>query len=250
MGLRSKAGVVTLVGLATANCVVLVSGGVAVANSSAASSKVVRACVKKSGGATRIVGAKTKCRKNERLVTWNKTGPKGARGPAGPKGARGPAGPKGATGPAGPRGATGPQGPKGDRGPQGPKGDPGPQGPPGPLPAAFRKHQPFTLPVGEDFTKVAWIDLPAGTYVIQAGALIVGGDARCGISANGAAPAYNQIVSSGGLAEGMWRPLTEIIRVPGTGQATLMCARIPQRGQPSVGADLTAIKVNDSSIEN
>ncbi|WP_289009405.1 hypothetical protein [uncultured Thermomonospora sp.] len=240
MGLRSKAGVVTLVGLATANCVVLVSGGVAVANSSAASSKVVRACVKKSGGATRIVGAKTKCRKNERLVTWNKTGPKGARGPAGPKGA---------TGPAGPRGATGPQGPKGDRGPQGPKGDPGPQGPPGPLPDAFRKPMETVIAVGANYTKVAWIDLDPGTYLVQVGALISGGTARCGISVNGGGPAISRLLSSNGVSGGLWHPLSEIITLPSTGQATLMCAQVPQGGSPSVGADFATIKVSSRSAE-
>jgi hypothetical protein len=48
------------------------------------------ACVKKQGGAMRLVSARTKCRKGtERKVSWNTTGPAGKNGPAGKDGANG-----------------------------------------------------------------------------------------------------------------------------------------------------------------
>jgi hypothetical protein len=102
------------------------------------------------------------CRRSDKQITWNQTGPTGPAGPTGPTGAAGPQGLKGDTGPAGTTGAdgaAGPQGLKGDTGPtgaagadgaagpqglkgdtgatgpagaQGPKGDTGAQGPAGP----------------------------------------------------------------------------------------------------------------------
>src|SRR4051812_32610348 len=83
------AGVAVVTGIATA--------GVAVAVSTSATSTTIKACVKKSGGAMRQVGASTKCKSTEKSVSWN------VRGVAGPKGVAGPAGP---VGPAGESGAT------------------------------------------------------------------------------------------------------------------------------------------------
>lgn len=73
----------------------------------------VHACVIKSSGAVRVVGAGAQCRNREVLLSWNEKGQAGSVGPAGPVGAAGPAGPSGA---AGTRGATGAVGPKGDPG--------------------------------------------------------------------------------------------------------------------------------------
>ena len=53
------------------------------------SSPVIRACANKKTGVLRLA---KKCRRSERSVSWNQTGPKGPRGLAGP------AGPAGATG--------------------------------------------------------------------------------------------------------------------------------------------------------
>ena len=64
---------------------------------------VIHACANKHTGAVRVAG---KCnRKQEKALSWNVTGPRGAAGPTGPKGATGATG---AQGPAGP--ATGPAG--------------------------------------------------------------------------------------------------------------------------------------------
>ncbi|MCW2947683.1 MAG: Collagen triple helix repeat protein [Actinoallomurus sp.] len=112
----------------------------------------IHACVHETWLTVRIVdpAKKQHCSRDERSVSWNVTGPKGATGPAGPagptgntgpagsagsRGDTGAAGPKGDTGPAGtagPTGDTGPAGPTGDTGPAGLKGDMGPAGPAGP----------------------------------------------------------------------------------------------------------------------
>jgi collagen triple helix repeat protein len=290
MGLRSKAGLVTLVGLATANGVVLVSGGVAAAGQRAPT--LIKACVANSGGQTRIVSTRTTCRRGEHAVWWNKMGPVGPRGPAGPAGPRGaigpagPAGPRGATGPAGPAGprgaqglqglqglpgpagkigptgpagARGPAGPAGAQGPAGPAGAAGPQGPAGPAGAAgpqgpagpmqdgFRKQRGDDIAVDETFERVAFIELPAGTYTVQVGLHIDGGSARCGISANGGPADFNEIARSDGITGGRWIPLNEIIALTGSGMVTVVCSPIPNGGSPVASATLTAITVSPRS---
>ncbi len=62
---------------------------------------VIHGCAARSGGALRLA---SKCGKNERAVTWNNTGPAGARGATG---LQGPAGSQGAAGATGATGATG-----------------------------------------------------------------------------------------------------------------------------------------------
>lgn len=123
------------------------------APSLSAPTAVVTACVRPDGQ-LRLADADG-CRRPERTLAWNVSGPPGDPGPAGPRGAtgetgpEGPAGPAGAagppglpgasgdpgapgaTGPAGPAGATGLPGPAGAQGPAGPAGEPGPQGPAG-----------------------------------------------------------------------------------------------------------------------
>jgi len=124
--------------LAAAVVAVAIVGGVSAANvgSHKRASDLIMACVKHDGK-LRIVADASKCRRNERLVTWS-SGSNGGAGPPGPAGATGPAGPAGATGPAGPAGATGPAGPTGPQGaagstgPAGPVGPAGASGPPGP----------------------------------------------------------------------------------------------------------------------
>ncbi len=107
---------------------------------------MIDACVNKSSGSVRIIGASQSCGSAENALSWNvagptgPAGPAGATGPTGPAGAAGPAGPAGpvgpagATGPTGPpgAGATGPTGPTGATGPTGPTGVTGATGPTGP----------------------------------------------------------------------------------------------------------------------
>lgn len=69
--------------------------------SAAAASGTIYACVKRTSGATRIVGAKAKCRRGEQKLSW------GSSGAAGKNGAPGLAGVPGAEGKVGASGANG-----------------------------------------------------------------------------------------------------------------------------------------------
>lgn len=86
----------------------------------------IHACQNKSTGVLRVAA---KCKSDEKVLTWNVTGP---RGYVGMQGFPGPSGAPGATGPQGEPGPTGPAGPSGAPGPSGPAGSPGPSGAPGP----------------------------------------------------------------------------------------------------------------------
>ena len=90
---------------ATGILVLLVAGG---GYAIAAGGSTMHACAKKSNGALRLAG---KCKKSEKAVSWNVTGPQGTQGPQGSQGSQGPQGPQGPQGAPGAAGATGPQGP-------------------------------------------------------------------------------------------------------------------------------------------
>jgi len=81
-------------------------------------SNEITGCVNKKTGNLRI---SNKCTSAEKLITWNKIGPQGAKGDTGAPGAAGTQGIQGDVGPQGETGAIGPQGVKGDIGPQGPQ---------------------------------------------------------------------------------------------------------------------------------
>jgi hypothetical protein len=76
---------------------------------SGGSSPAIHACYALRTGTLRLVKS-GRCRRGERPVAWNKTGPRGRVGPTGSQGLRGAAG---QTGAAGRTGATGPTGPTG-----------------------------------------------------------------------------------------------------------------------------------------
>ena len=115
----------------------LVGAGLTVSTSAsaavpaAAQPAKVFACVDKTKLTVRIIdpAKKQKCKSTEKALSWNVTGPAGARGPAGPTGARGATGATGPAGPAGATGATGPAGPAGATGATGPAGPAGPATP-------------------------------------------------------------------------------------------------------------------------
>lgn len=65
---------------------------------SAAGAATIHACVKPKSGATRIVGAKAKCRHGEQKLSWNNEGPRGSAGSGGAQGAPGSAGTNGLNG--------------------------------------------------------------------------------------------------------------------------------------------------------
>lgn len=90
--------------LAFALAVVLVAcGGLAMAASSS-KTKAIRACASKQTGALRLAN---KCRRSERSLSWNQTGPKGLQGLPG----RDVVGARGDTGAPGVQGQQGPLGP-------------------------------------------------------------------------------------------------------------------------------------------
>jgi len=63
-----------------------------------ASAATIYACVKKTSGATRIVGRTAKCKRGEQRLMWNTAGPAGAKGANGANGATGATGANGANG--------------------------------------------------------------------------------------------------------------------------------------------------------
>lgn len=152
----------------------VIAGGAAVAqNSSNAAGSTVRACVKKTDGTVRVIGAKGKCRSNERLVqlaqgglqgastgTPGIQGPPGTAGAAGAAGAKGDPGAAGAAGAPGAKGDTGAQGAQGAQGPAGPRGPQGPVGPQGPAGEAPKDPPPaysptFALNINGETTAVS-----------------------------------------------------------------------------------------------
>jgi len=92
-----------------------------------------------------------KCGKNERLLTFNQTGPQGPQGPKGDKGDPGTNGLNGIDGIDGTNGAPGPE---------------GPAGPAGISTATFAFGSPGTLGVTADLVKVASKTLPEGSWMV------------------------------------------------------------------------------------
>jgi len=81
---------------AALGCIAVCCG--VLAASPAAGAATIHACVKKTSGATRIVGAKAKCRHGEQSLSWNTAGPAGATGASGAAGAKGANGTNGTNG--------------------------------------------------------------------------------------------------------------------------------------------------------
>jgi hypothetical protein len=105
----------------------IVSASFFASSSTYADSITLKACVKKSNGATRIISGKMKCVKTERQVTLssttdNSTSVAGVAGAAGAAGATGATGAVGATGSQGPTGAAGADGVDGTNGNNGVNG--------------------------------------------------------------------------------------------------------------------------------
>lgn len=95
---------VAATGALTLTGALLVAPAAGAATTSAAPSvtsaaSTIYACQKKKGGTIRIVKSKTKCKSNEKKISWNVTGPQGAAGANGANGSNGAAGANGAPGP-------------------------------------------------------------------------------------------------------------------------------------------------------
>jgi hypothetical protein len=92
-------------------CLLAVAGAVTAsafgAFATSAAPKKITACAKKKGRDKGLMRLATKCKKSERLVSWNAAGEPGAAGPAGASGTAGPAGAAGAAGDTGPPGVAG-----------------------------------------------------------------------------------------------------------------------------------------------
>jgi hypothetical protein len=256
----------------------VLSAGVAVGmpSSSGAGERVLRACVAKKTKLVRLVGARAACRKTERLVTWNATGPAGAPGPIGPQGsagaqgaqgnpgppgtpgpkgetgaagAQGPTGPAGATGPEGQEGPAGPAGPAGPTGPDGPEGPQGPQGPAGPSDGYVTAQQGILLDLPSDMNEivVASLDLPAGSYVLSASVSLVD-TASTGLQAGycdfNATGAFTFGYIDWGLSEAGTFPLVGAVELASPGTVTVGCAHTVGTDQVQVNSyGLTAVKV-------
>ena len=86
-------------------CGLLIGGGLASSNatergvSAVSSQGRITACVLKKSGVMRMVPAPSFCKKKERAVTWNVSGPAGLSGDRGPRGPQGDKGDKGDRGP-------------------------------------------------------------------------------------------------------------------------------------------------------
>jgi hypothetical protein len=118
--------------------VVAIAGAVTYAVADIGGGGVINGCFKSQNGQLRLIDPATdSCNPSERSISWNQTGPAGAKGATGARGvtgATGPPGAKGATGANGTngaKGATGPKGATGANGLNGAKGATGPRGPQG-----------------------------------------------------------------------------------------------------------------------
>jgi hypothetical protein len=80
--------------LATIALFIALSGGAYALTSVSSTGGIVKACAKKKSGVLRVVKKGKRCKKSERLISWNVRG----QGSAGAVGAQGPAGPVGTPG--------------------------------------------------------------------------------------------------------------------------------------------------------
>ncbi len=147
----------------------LAGGGSAVAFGLGDSSAgVYQACLQHNVGALYNVklnpSTAPHCRRDDKPISWNQTGPVGAAGAQGAKGDRGPAGATGAIGPAGPQGS---KGDPGLPGPQGPKGDAGATSP------SDVYYNEVQNPTPDSFGNASVsLSLPAGNYAVSAKAYV------------------------------------------------------------------------------
>ena len=117
--------------------VVLVAAALSLAGlpqTATANSTNISVCVSKKSGEIRQINSKKKCKKSERLLVLNTSGPATTPGPQGPKGETGPQGPQGETGT---QGVTATAGSSGAAGPAGQTGATGATGATGPSKVAF-----------------------------------------------------------------------------------------------------------------
>ena len=115
-----------------------------------AQATTISACYNTTNGQMRFVTSAAACRGGENFVTWNVTGPAGAPGAPGAKG------------------DTGDPGAKGDPGDPGPPGPPGPPGSGGGTSDVYTTNTSVGAPAPNVLTRYAHLDVPAGSYMINA----------------------------------------------------------------------------------
>jgi collagen triple helix repeat protein len=176
----------------SAVALVAIAGAVTYAVAGIGDGGVINGCYKTQNGQLRVIDpASASCLPSETAISWNRTGPTGARGPTGPPGpmgqrgptgppgpkgatgAAGPAGAKGTTGAAGPKGATGAAGPKGATGAAGATGLTGPRGPTGSSGLSGYQQISHTVQPVSDLA-LDFVACPAGEVPVGGGASVSG----------------------------------------------------------------------------
>ncbi len=205
----------------------------------------IYSCVSVATGDVRIITADDTCASGEERLVWNQ---RGVPGPRGQRGQRGPQGERGAQGPVGAPGFPGPAGPAGPPGPQGLPGDvgnPGPEGPQGPVGPSDGYVVTMTdVAFADEPVVVARLNLPAGTYLIDAAAYLAletsGGPfdtASCGIDGPGAAfatlTAFGQVTF----------PLAASVDIPEAGAEVVLTCVKGEPGSVRATGTLTAVRV-------
>jgi hypothetical protein len=166
-------------------------------------------------------GIPPRCRRDDKLISWNQTGPSGATGVKGAKGDPGAAGATGATGATGP---AGPQGLKGDTGPAGPQGPKGDTGPMGPSDVYYNEVQ---NPTPNSFGNASVsLTLPAGNYAVTGKAYVftqasIPENTACSLFGDGAHS--DQSGATGQPSSTQTIGLQTVQSLSGAGSVTLNC---------------------------
>ena len=109
--LQRVRGALTFANVTSVGALVFAMGGSAYAITSIPGpSGVIHGCYQTKTGNLRVLAAGKHCRKSERAITWNQTGPRGLQGLQGVQGLQGLQGLQGPQGPQGNTGASGPAG--------------------------------------------------------------------------------------------------------------------------------------------
>jgi hypothetical protein len=174
----------------------------------------ISGCYAKKGGKLRVVKAGKTCKKTERPLTWNRTGPAGAPGAPG---------------------ARGPVGPKGD------KGNPG-------TPSVAYATQGFEI-LNADGVQLGELSLPAGKYLLLGSSVASNGaddavEVACltGSSEGDIYPDLSQTVPAGGTATFSAHLAIEL---PAAATISVFCVDPDDTNLVDLGMALTAVPVGN-----
>jgi len=194
---------------------------------------VINACVNILTGSLRVVAPGRACHRYEVPVSWNQQGP---RGPAGIPGAQGLPGSPGVPGPAGVSGVTGP---------------------------AYYTESRTPATVGTSFGSILHLDVPAGSYVVNATVLVNNlGFSRVPVLCVIASPTgsgviagvqlENEVPQTEGRASGATLPVGFATTLATAGRLDLVCQSNTGPGGATASADqssMTAITVADIHVQ-